>query len=67
MAAPAMPRDWQEERGTYIRLPKRRLGGGKVGHPTRGDREFWLPGRGFGVVGSDVVLGERRDLCASAS
>jgi hypothetical protein len=43
MAAPAMPRNWQEERGTYIRLPKRRLGGGEVGHPTRRDREFWIP------------------------
>jgi hypothetical protein len=36
MAAPAMPCNWQEEEGTYIRLLKRSLGGGEVGHPTRG-------------------------------
>jgi len=48
MAAPAMPRNWQEEEGTYIRLLKRGLGGGEVGHPTRGRvRILDPPGQGW--------------------
>jgi len=56
MAAPAMPRNWQEEEGTYIRLLKRCLGGGEVGHPTRGRLRILDPPGRVGVVGFGGTL-----------
>jgi hypothetical protein len=58
MAAPAMPCNWQEEKkGTYISLPKRRWVEARWDTRLEATANSGSPGAGFGVVGSDVVLG----------
>ena len=59
MAVPAMPCNWQEKEGTYIRLPKRRWVEAKWDTRLEATTNSGSPGAGFGVVGSDVALGRR--------
>jgi hypothetical protein len=53
-----MPCNWQEEKkGTYISLPKRRWVEARWDTRLEATANSGSPGAGFGVVGSDVVLG----------